>query len=281
MRIPAAFAFASLLLSALACSGGTVPAGNGGTAGSGSGGAAGSGSGGAAGSGSGGTAGGGIQRGDSGTNSQDLNPYGVAYPTNNQGTKARSVGIAGNQIPNYKFLGYANSKQGMPTSDTGALTSISLADFYDPLNKTYKLLHISVAAEWCTPCNDETDEVTGEAAALAADGVVLIQALTEGYTVGTAAVTGDLKTWIANKGIDYNMVLDPEATNLGVFFSEAAIPWNADIDVRTMELLDDGVGYDGDEMGDIQLQLTWVENNPPSYACPTGEKLSGKSCVAE
>jgi hypothetical protein len=230
----------------------------------------------------------GVQPGEGGVAAQDLNPYGVAYPKDNIGTSARMGSSAGNQIQNFCFVGYVNAAPGTPTSDTAAPTTICLADYYDPLNKKYKLLHISVAAEWCNPCNEETDSIAGDSDAgppvaktLASQGVVLLQALTEGYTVGTAAVLGDLKTWISNKGIDYNIVLDPELANLGVFVTEAAIPWNSDIDVRTMELLDQGVGYDGMIESDIEGQLTWVENNAPSYACPSGEKLSGKSCVAE
>jgi hypothetical protein len=60
------------------------------------------------------------------------------------------------------------------------------------------------------------------------------------------------------------MVLDPGNNNLGVFFDAAAIPWNANIDVRTMEILSAGVGYDGTEKADIQTWVDWVGSNPPS-----------------
>jgi hypothetical protein len=211
----------------------------------------------------------GVMQGDGGGGGGDLNPYGVPYPTNNIGTVARAGSAAGNQIQNFKFLGYANATPGSPTADTGQTVAIALSDFYDPLNKKYRLLHISVAAEWCNPCNEETSQqLVPGAKKLAGEEVVLVQALTEGYTVGTAAVTNDLKTWIANKGIDYNIVLDPELQNLGVFVTEAAIPWNADIDVRTMELLDQGVGYDGMTETDIEGQLQWVKTHPPSYPLP-------------
>ncbi len=285
MRIPVAFGWLLLVgaIPALACS--SSPGGAGGSGGSGGSGGT-SGSGGTAGSGgsggSGGTAGNrGIMGGDGGPVTEDLNPYGVSYPTNNQGTVARKGTIAGNQIGNFSFLGYTNATQGSATVDSTAPVSISLSKFYDPLNKTYKLLHISVAAEWCDPCNEETDEVVKDAKTLGGEGVVLVQLLTEGYTMGTGAVTNDLKTWISNKGIDYNMALDPEGLNLGAFFTEAAIPWNADIDVRTMELLDSGVGYDGNEEATINTWVQWVEHNPPSYACPEGEMLQGDSCIAK
>jgi hypothetical protein len=212
---------------------------------------------------------------------EDANPYGVPYPTDDIGTMAREESIRGQRIQNFKFLGYANPKQGSPTIDTGPLVTIALSDFYDPLNKKYKLLHISGDSMWCNPSNEETDMVVPAAAALAEKGIVILQALSEGYTVGTGAVPMDLMSWVQNKGIDYNLVLDPELANLGVFVTEAVIPWNADIDVRTMEILDEGVGYDGMTVMDEEGELAWVESHPPSYACPAGEKLSGNSCVAD
>jgi hypothetical protein len=95
------------------------------------------------------------------------------------------------------------------------------------------------------------------------------------------AQTSDLQTWIKLDDVDYNMVLDPDAMNLGVFFTESSLPWNADIDVRTMEVLDQGVGYDGMTVADIGVWLSWVEKNPPSYPCPDGEALSstGMTCM--
>jgi hypothetical protein len=206
----------------------------------------------------------GVQAVDSGTTSGPTNPYGVPYPTANLGTQARTGTVAGNVIENYKFLGFPNATPGSLTKDTGALQDISLADYFDPKNKKYKLLHISVAAVWCNPCNQETDELIGDVASLAQEGVVLIQALDDGPIEGVGATLGNLTQWIANKGVDYTMVLDPGNNNLGVFFDAAAIPWNANIDVRTMEILSAGVGYDGTEKADIQTWVDWVGSNPPS-----------------
>jgi hypothetical protein len=185
-------------------------------------------------------------------------------------------------IPNSTFLGYANATPGAPTVDKGAATEISLADFYDPANKKYKVLHINVAAVWCNPCNEETDALTakGTAGGLAKKGGALLSALSEGSTMGTGATLQDLTAWIKTKDIDYNMVVDPEAMNLGFIFNQGAIPFNADIDVRTMELLDAQTGYDGMIAEDIDAQIAWVESHPPSYGCPSGYALSKNSCVA-
>ena len=295
MRIPASFGWLLLgaIVPALACS--ASVGGGGGTGGStGSGGS--KGSGGSAGSGgtkgSGGAAGMGIMGGDSGGGGDD-NPYGVPYPTTNIGHRARST-TPGQQMQNFKFLGWPNASQGSPTSYSGPFVPVALSDFYDPLGQKYKLIHLSVAGVWCGPCNLETVTLTAAAGALAKEGVVIVQALTEGPTPGVAALLGDMKGWMpahmaatvdgfsvgARGPIDYNMVIDPEGNDLGVFFTEAAIPWAADLDARTMEILDQGVGYDPNTQSTIEGYLKWVETHPPSYACPTGEKLSGNSCVA-
>ena len=57
-------------------------------------------------------------------------------------------------------------------------------------------------------------------------------------------------------------MLDPGVKNLGVFFDAAAIPWNADLDARTMEILQDGVGYEDPTA--VQTWLDWVAANPPT-----------------
>src|SRR5450432_496425 len=59
----------------------------------------------------------------------DVNPYGVAYPTAGLGFKPRgdpSSQAAGDKIKNFKFLGYVDSNK------SSGLTTISLADFFDP-----------------------------------------------------------------------------------------------------------------------------------------------------
>ncbi len=206
----------------------------------------------------------GVQAVDAATPAVATNPYGIAYPTMNLGTQARTGTIPGNVIQNYKFLGFPNASPGSATNDTGQPQEISLADYFDPKNSKYKLLHISVAAMWCNPCNQETDELVTDVASLAKEGVVLVQALDDGPIEGTGATLGDLTQWIANKSVDYTMVLDPNNDNLGVFFDAAAIPWNANIDVRTMEILSASTGYDGMEEADIQTWVDWVNGNPPS-----------------
>jgi len=212
----------------------------------------------------------------------DENPYCEPYPTSNLGTMARggtgSAAPPGDVIQNFMFQGYANPHQGSPTVEAEAPVTIGLADFYDPHNRKYELLHLSVVASWCGPANLEAVALVGAAATLAEKGVVILQALDEGPTMGVGATLGDLKSWmkpdpggvvdgftVGPRGpVSFNMVLDPEVATLGVFFSVDVLPWAADIDVRTMEILDQGVGYDPNTVATIEGWLKWVETNPPS-----------------
>ena len=191
------------------------------------------------------------------------NPYGVPYPTNNIGFDARKGSIPGNQIQNYKFLGY-------PGGDVSkGIQTISLADFYDPEGKLgYKLLHLGVAAVWCTPCNEETQATVPLIPGFLEQGVVFAQALDDGATMGTGATPADLMSWINKYHSNFTEMLDPGNMNLGMFFNAAAVPWNAIIDARSMEILTANVGYSGDLQGDVSPWLTWVANNPPSYPAP-------------
>lgn len=192
----------------------------------------------------------------------DTNPYGVAYPNANLGTSQRRGAIPGNQIRNYKFLGYPKGDMTQP------LQTVALADFYDPQGKLgFKLIHLGVAAVWCTPCNEETNATVPLIAGLLKQGVVFAQALDDGPTMGTGATLSDLKGWIDNHHSDFTEMLDPNNNNLGVFFDAAAIPWNAIIDARSMEILTDGTGYSGDVSADLAPWIAWVNDpaNPPSY----------------
>jgi hypothetical protein len=281
MRIPATLrclvlAVVPVLACSVACSSTSSPGGTGGSGGTGGG-------------GSGYDASKGVAPPDGGGGT--TNPYGVPYPTENIGIYARmgtsASSAPGNVISNFCFLGYVNTDPGTATSDKGSPTTICLSDFYDPAEKKFKVLHLNVAARWCAPCNDEADELTGSPpygtgggsvmSGLAQDGIAVFSLLTEGTTMGTPATVSDLQAWVTGKGVDYDMGIDPEQAMLGVFFPAAAIPWNADVDVRTMEILEASVGVSDTFLSDIEAWSTWVEQNPPSYGCPTGYTLNTKT----
>jgi hypothetical protein len=207
----------------------------------------------------------GLVAGSSGdTGGTEVNPYGVAYPTTGIGFKPRSdpsSNTPGDKIKNFKFLGYLNSDKG------GGLTTISLADFFDPETKNYKLLHISVAGVWCYWCKEETKALVPLIPQLQQKKVIYITALSENNSHGPA-VQSDLDYWINTWHTNYTQVLDPGNRDLGPFFTSAGIPWNGNFDARTMEILSSvtsaPAGADGqiDILGDVQPWLDWIDQHP-------------------
>lgn len=179
----------------------------------------------------------------------NVNPDGFAYPSpaGGYGHNARVGQTPGSIMQNFKFYGYRNGDMSQ------GLQTISLADYYDPCSKRYALLRISVAAVWCVPCNEETAALVADQATLASERVVVIQALGDGPTMGTGATRGDLTTWVTKYKPTFTEMLDPNLMNLGSFFDASEIPWNCDIDPRTMEILQAATGWSGDLNSDLAL----------------------------
>jgi hypothetical protein len=178
-----------------------------------------------------------------------LNPDGFSYPSppGGYGHTARIGQTPGSIIQNFKFYGY-------PNGDTSnGLQTISLSDYYDPCSKRYALLRISVAGVWCVPCNEETDAIVADKATIDSERVVVIQALGDGPTMGIGATSSDLQGWITTHKSNFTEMLDPGLVNLGSFFDASAIPWNCDIDPRTMEILQAATGWSGDLNADLDL----------------------------
>jgi len=166
----------------------------------------------------------------------DKNPDGVAYPSDNIGTNPRSGDRAGNKMTNYKFLGY-------PDGDMSkGLQPISMASLFDPQGAKIKLIHIQASGTWCVYCQEETKVVTPMRQKLEDRKVAWIISLAEGPTPGTAATTKDLDKWVAQFKAPYTHLLDSGNKNFGPFYDAAALPWNANIDARTMEILSSSVG---------------------------------------
>jgi hypothetical protein len=199
----------------------------------------------------------------------DANPAGVPYPTAHVGLRPRGKTTAnapntlpGDVIANYKFLGY-------PGGDVSrGLQTVALADYYDPTGAAYKVIHVVAAATWCGPCNDETDALvralSDPSTDLRSKGVVYLQALVEGPSPNYGATKADLDTWDGVHHVPFTSVLDPEAQALGAFFDAASVPFNADVDARSMELLQAGTGYEpADAVG---VWLDFVAQNPPAYS---------------
>lgn len=152
------------------------------------------------------------------------------YPTTGIGT------TAGSTIQNFKFLGYKDA------NIAGGLQPISLGDFFDPTGTTTRLIHIQAAGVWCSACRGETSELVPLAAQLQAKKVVWIVSLAEGPTPGTPSTQTDLNNWIKQYNSPFTHVLDPSNANLGPFYDASALPWNANIDAKTMKILTSGEG---------------------------------------
>jgi len=202
-----------------------------------------------------------------GVKGPNTNPDGVAYPSpaGGYGHSARRGKTPGSVIENFKFLGYPNA------NPAGGLQTIALGDYYDPCNKRLKLLHLSVAAVWCTPCNQETQALVAAKTTLDSEYVVLIQALSDGPTMNVGATQSDLNYWVQENRSNFTEMLDPNLVKLGTFFDAAAVPWNADIDPRTMEIVVDGTGWAGTVDAELAPGLSAVggaPGYPVAVTCP-------------
>ncbi|AKU97977.1 hypothetical protein AKJ09_04641 [Labilithrix luteola] len=174
----------------------------------------------------------GIEGGSGAT--QETNGKGDVYPTANQGTKK------GNTIKNYKFVGYLDADK------ADGLKPISLADFYDPTGETYELIHIQASGTWCSVCKAETQATVPLADQIKARKVAWIITIAEGPTPGVPSTQQDLDKWMSTFNAPFTHVLDPGNKNLGPFYDAAALPWNANINAKTMEILSAGVGGTND-----------------------------------
>jgi hypothetical protein len=169
----------------------------------------------------------------------DVNPDGKPYPTDNIGTNARKGSTSGNRIANYKFLGYPDA------DESKGLQPISLAQFYDPTGNRYRIIHIQAAGVWCAACKAETSVVVPNKSILDERKAVWLVSLAEGPTETQPSKEADLVNWIATYKSPFTQWLDPGNQNLGPFYDRSALPWNANIDARTMEILTSATGAIG------------------------------------
>ena len=166
----------------------------------------------------------------------------TCYPTGDVGITPRKGAASGNRIQNYKFVGHPTNASATKLDPNAPTSTVQLADYFDPKTERYAIIILNVAARWCGPCIQETDEVVNSIApAYGPKKVVFVQAITEGLDY-KAATLDDLKGWMTDRSSNFTTMLDPNQANLGAFFDRAAIPFNAVIDARSMELLYTGTG---------------------------------------
>ena len=167
------------------------------------------------------------------------NAEGAPYPTDNIGTRSRSRSRPGDRIQNFAFQGCVEGKAG------AALTTVSLADFFDPEQKRNKILHIQGVAGWCGICAGEARQTVSVASELKAEGAVIVQILFQGKSRSAGPTLVDLDTWCNTYETAHPVLFDANAKRLAVFGIDG-FPWNALIDTRTMEILDQGTGAPND-----------------------------------
>ena len=167
---------------------------------------------------------------------RDANPQGKAYPTGPYGTAKRGAPTGttrGDTIQNFRFLGY-------PKSTTGeGLKTVALVDYFNPdgTNGNAKLIHIQAAGTWCVYCRNEQDMVTPKMGEIEGKGVIWLTAVVEGKKAGDPAEMLDIDQWVSRHKTTNTVMIDSGNKNLGVFFRQAALPWNGWVDARTMEIL--------------------------------------------
>ncbi|MBK8217771.1 MAG: redoxin domain-containing protein [Myxococcales bacterium] len=179
---------------------------------------------------------------------KETNPDGVPYPTTRIGTKPAThepprQGTPGDVMKNFKFYGYPKGDKSQ------GLQQVSLADYFDPQTKNFRLIHIQAAAVWCGPCNQEAKAAASIAGELKEKKVAWLAVLVETAKRGSPSTQGDLDKWLSAYPSDFSHVLDPNNAQFGVFFDAAAVPWNAQLDARTMEILHASTGGPGTAEG--------------------------------
>ncbi len=179
----------------------------------------------------------------------ELNPYGVAYPTDHIGTRWRSGATRGDRISNLSMQGYP---QGSTT-----LGSISLADLYDPQGKTHDVVVLMAGALWDTFTPQTLAAIKGSTKRIATLAI-----LGEGPSPGTAATLTNLSAWRASYPWA-TTALDAGFVKLGPFLDRMALPLVMFIDARTMEIASGGVGAMTTQ--DVDTAVAAVTSLPAAY----------------
>ena len=187
---------------------------------------------------------------------RDHSPDGVPYPQDNLGLTPRSGTTEGQHIPNFTFRGYVDS------SRAAGLQTVSLADYYDPESRRYKVLSLVAAAMWCPICGGQTEQMVVAAPALRSEGVVIIEAIIDGPTGQIPPTLCDFDDWIETHETNFTLVFDSGARRIGQYAAISGVPYNILVDTRTMEVLDAGVGAPLDYATYVRQAISWVDANP-------------------
>jgi hypothetical protein len=191
---------------------------------------------------------------------REANPDGVPYPTDNLGASKRTFTRRGDRIPNLAFHAYIEGDR------AAGLSTISLSDFYDPQKARHKVLHLQIAATWCTICSSELEATVSIKDQARAIGVVFVEILVSGATAGKGPASEEVDTWMTRHNTNITTAIDVRGRRLAPLgIDPAAMPHDIVIDTRTMEILDSSVGAPLDVGKYVQSAVRFVDTNPPSY----------------
>lgn len=187
------------------------------------------------------------------------NPDGIPYPTDHLGGTERSVLKPGDRIPNFTFRGYRDGDR------SKGLTTISLADYYDPSAKRNKVLYVQFAGTWCSVCSSELEATVTITEKAKEKGIALLEVVVSGATAGFGPSNAEFDGWADRHHTNFTTAIDVRAKRTSAIGVKGdAMPHDLLIDTRTMEILDSSVGAPVD-VGHYALEgLDFVDKNPPS-----------------
>jgi hypothetical protein len=178
---------------------------------------------------------------DTGATTADTAPP-LDYPTGPYGKKVGSV------IANLRWDGYRDG--------TGAWTTISLLDYYDPDgSRGIRAIKIAAAALWCGVCKGEAGPMTKTYPGQKARGARYITALFQDAS-HAASSKASVDSWVSTYKCNYDVVNDPSKTVFGGISGTLTLPYNVIVDPRTMKIVGiiQGGGPDVDTAVDALLK---------------------------
>lgn len=191
---------------------------------------------------------------------RSVNPDGLPYPTDRIGGSKRIGNVPGDRIPNLTFQGYPDADRSQ------GLRPISLADYFDPGQRRNKLLHVQVAATWCSICRSVAQATNIAKEPLGQRGVAYLEVVVSGPSQGLGPSLPQFDEWLTQNEATYSSVLDVRARRLAsIGVRGDVMPWDIVVDTRTMEILDSSGGAPADIGLYAKVFLDFVSQNPPSY----------------
>ncbi|HEY8080032.1 MAG TPA: redoxin domain-containing protein [Labilithrix sp.] len=189
----------------------------------------------------------------------DANPDGVPYPTDHIGTRARVGKNPGDRIANLTFQAYVDG-------DKSALKTVSLADWYDPMAKKWKVLHIEAAATWCAICGSEADATVIVKPPFEAKGIAYLEVVASGPSAGFGPSLDDVTSWIDDHHSNFTTALDVRGRRLAAYgVTKDTFPFDIYLDTRTMEIVEASAGAPADIGLYDQKMLQDIAARPPAY----------------